>query len=356
MNELRRLHQDILNSRYKIGAVCTGGGAGIFTKLLSMGGMSNVFEELSIPYGLSANTNFVEHAYLPSYCSEAAVIMLAAAQVNRMHYIEHPMVVACTASLYSEGQREGRVNHAWICIATNKSVQVHEVFFQDKRRDLQEEELERLLGKAMVDPYNCAGKTIFTGCLGDFAKYYTLPYVNKAMWREVSPIVFCGAFNPWHDGHKASIELAHKRMPNRGNFIIELSAVNADKGLIYPDEIKKRIEGISAPYLTFPDGFEIAIKKKVGTASTFVDKLNVYYNPTFIVGTDTMMRIADPKYYRDYNAAMQKLADGCSFFVLIRGHTEVEVRNKLPGELYNKCVFADTGLAHVSSTEIRSNV
>jgi len=196
---------------------------------------------------------------------------------------------------------------------------------------------------------------IHHGSVNSFAEYYTAPYINKGRWREVAPVVFCGSFNPWHQGHESLLSMVNQRFPKRGNYIIELSAVNADKGIIYPDDIKQRLQAIPSIHLTFADGFLINVKRRIGTAPTFVDKLNVYYNPLFVVGTDTMMRIGDKKYYRDYDAAMDKLVNEATFFVALRGHTELEVKKALPLALYNKCTFVEHEFAAVSSTNIRGD-
>jgi len=130
----------MINLPYKIGAVVTGGGASAFTDMLSRGGMSSVIEEVSIPYGLNANAQFLNDAYMPSHCSEAAAIMLAAAQVERMDYIENPMAVACTSSLFTEGQRKDRVNQAWICIATEGGTFVTNIIFAPEQGRYGQEE------------------------------------------------------------------------------------------------------------------------------------------------------------------------------------------------------------------------
>jgi len=349
------LHGQIINLPYKIGAVITGGGAGAITDLIKFGGMSSVLEELNVPYGVKANESFMNHVHLPSHCSEGAAILLAAAQSARLMRmgIKNPMAVACTASLYVEGQREGRVNQAWVCIVTDQAAYTTNIKFPDSFTRIQQEKaLEENLRHWIA--FHTTLPMFFEGAMVDFAWNYVPLQVSTSLPKEQMPMVFCGSFNPWHDGHSSALKLAHDRYPARSNIIIELSSINADKGLIGPDEIERRIRTI--PLVCFEDdtGYPINTRIKVGTAATFIGKLNVYLNPLFIVGSDTMFRIGDKKYYRDYEAAMKKLAHGAEFLVMLRGHTEIEVKNNMPDYLYDKCVFAEHEFAHVSSSQIRN--
>ena len=356
MSELSALHRSIISLPYKIGAVITGGGAGCITDLLSMGGMSAVLEEFNVPYGLDANAHFMRHVYLPSHCSQGAAILLAAAQAKRllMMGVESPMAVACTASLYTEGQREGRVNQAWVCIAIDGMVYVNNIkFAPEQGREGQEKTLELNLLHWIANPHNL--EVFYNGSLEDFCAAYTPMKATVTSPKDHGPLVFCGSFNPWHEGHQSSLLLANKRFPKRKNVVIELSAINADKGIINPYEVQKRLATIPQHTIRDDTGYPINVKLRVGTAPTFVNKLDVYANPLFVVGSDTMYRIGNPEYYRDYEKSMRKLAAQAEFFVMLRGHTEVEVKKNIPPYLYDKCVFAEHEFAHVSSTEIRNN-
>lgn len=355
---ITRMHADMLKYPYNIGAVVTGGGAGFFTKLLALGGMSACIESLNVPYGLHANAQFMNNVYLPSYCSDGAAILLCAAQMIQMlngrNPVEKPLAIAVTASLKTPNQRVGRQNHAYICIATEHTVRmVYREFNPDDDRAYQEQALEEEIFTSLMDER--LGYPIFNGSIVDFVRLYSQPLVTATSPISQGPLVFPGSFNPWHDGHSSALSLAHKAFPRRGNIVIEVTGFNADKGHVSPASLLERLVGIPNLPLMQTDGYPWSIRKKVGTAPTFVDKLNVYSNPIFVVGTDTMYRIGNPEYYRDYDASMDKLANNAQFFVVLRGHTQLELKEHLPANLYDKCTFCEHEFAHVSSSEIKND-
>ena len=98
-------------------------------------------------------------------------------------------------------------------------------------------------------------------------------------------------------------------------------------------------------------------------APTFVEKAKLMPGATFIVGTDTLRRIADPRYYGDDRAAcraalMKIAARGCRFLVFGRnmGPGFVGLHQlDLPDPLRSLCqaVSENHFREDVSSTEIR---
>ncbi|MEN1681669.1 MAG: hypothetical protein AAGJ46_18970, partial [Planctomycetota bacterium] len=97
---------------------------------------------------------------------------------------------------------------------------------------------------------------------------------------------------------------------------------------------------------------------------TFVSKSGQFPGGSFVVGADTILRIADPKYYggsesaRD--AAMATLAErGCRFLVfgrVVDGHFETLDDLPLPKTLRNLCdgVPASEFREDISSTQLRA--
>ena len=131
----------------------------------------------------------------------------------------------------------------------------------------------------------------------------------------------------------------------------ELALVNVDKPP--PDllEITKRQDG--------PPGRLVWLTR----AATFLAKAKLFPGATFIVGADTIVRIADPRYYQDdptrAAAAIDMLvAHGCRFLVFGRrvdGAFRTLSNSQLPESLRAICreVPAADFHADVSSTEIR---
>lgn len=126
----------------------------------------------------------------------------------------------------------------------------------------------------------------------------------------VPRVVFPGTFDPLHNGHREMANIAAQRLGSPAAF--ELSVFNVDKPPLDYAEIASRAE-------QFPDGQPIWLTR----AATFVEKAALFPGATFIVGADTIDRIADPKYYdgspRNLDFAIEQIAAaGCRFLVFGR--------------------------------------
>ena len=120
--------------------------------------------------------------------------------------------------------------------------------------------------------------------------------------------VLPGAFNPLHQGHQRMAAAAATKLGEPVAY--ELCVRNVDKPPLNFHDMRTRREQFGASedvWLT--------------NASTFVEKARVFGAVTFIVGADTMRRIADARYYEDgdVNTAVTELARiGCRFLVFGR--------------------------------------
>jgi len=132
----------------------------------------------------------------------------------------------------------------------------------------------------------------------------------------------------------------------------ELTILNPDKPPIDYSEIKRRL-----------DQFDSNRRIWLTRAPTFVEKARLLPGTTFVVGTDTLRRIADPRYYGNdpaaCRAALLKIAArGCRFLVFGRnmglGYIGLQQLD-LPDPLRSMCqaVGEDVFREDVSSTEIR---
>jgi len=163
-------------------------------------------------------------------------------------------------------------------------------------------------------------------------------------------LVFSGAFNPPHEGHRRIIKVAADRC--NSEVAMELSIVNVDKPTLDFIEIADRLENFgSAPVL-------------LTRAPTFVEKAALVPGSTFVVGADTIARIADEKYYdgnldkRD--SAIAAIASrGCRFLVFgraVEGRFILPSDLNLPRQLRELCdeVRESEFRCDVSSTELRT--
>jgi hypothetical protein len=126
-------------------------------------------------------------------------------------------------------------------------------------------------------------------------------------------LVFPGAFNPLHRGHSEMANIASMRVGQEVAY--ELSVTNVDKPPLDFVEIDKRLRGLlsCAPEPTV----------LLTAAPTFREKAAILPGSTFVVGIDTLVRIADPSYYHDNpverDQAIQEIPDAkCRFIVFGR--------------------------------------
>lgn len=123
--------------------------------------------------------------------------------------------------------------------------------------------------------------------------------------------LFPGAFHPRHDGHMQMAALAQASLGRTVEY--ELSIANVDKPpLDYTEMALRRRQFRDDEALWFTH------------APTFVEKSAIFPGATFVVGADTAVRIADPRYYGSVparDAALELLAArGCRFLVFGRLH------------------------------------
>jgi nicotinic acid mononucleotide adenylyltransferase len=96
-------------------------------------------------------------------------------------------------------------------------------------------------------------------------------------------LVFPGSFDPLHEGHLRMAVVAQEIAKRPLDF--ELSVTNVDKPALDYLEMESRAAQFAGRSLWFT------------RAATFVQKLAIFPDATFVLGADTYARLADPKYY-----------------------------------------------------------
>jgi nicotinic acid mononucleotide adenylyltransferase len=130
---------------------------------------------------------------------------------------------------------------------------------------------------------------------------------------EYTQAIFPGAFSPIHKGHREMIHIAEQRV--QGKVALEISVQNVDKPPFDYIELEHRLEQISeekpnqAVWLT--------------QAPLFVRKAELFPGTTFVVGSDTLKRFADLRFYYEnvhkFHETLREIAFcNCRFLVFAR--------------------------------------
>ncbi len=360
----------------------TGGGSQAIGRLLAVPGGSRTVLEAIVPYASNALADWLGSAAERS-CSAATARAMAMASWMRARALSpetdpHQLVgVGATASLVSDRPKQGD-HRVHVAVQSANSTTVTSLVFAKGVRDrIAEETLaaelvilclaeacvldttdaqsifeEQLQPSEQIVRFKKQAEASWVELL--LGKRQTIRYPESLQPQALEPkTIFPGAFNPLHDGHRRIARIAAKRLGCPVAY--ELSITNVDKPPLDFVEIEERVRGLRG---------ETASEWTLLTdAPTFRAKAKLFPDCTFVVGADTIARIADQKYYRSeagsFDAAIELIAEqGCRFLVFGR---EIDERFRtlsdleLPPSLCKLCkeVSAEEFREDVSSSEIR---
>lgn len=374
----------------------TGGGSRGIAELLEVPGGSRTVLEAIVPYSAQAQIEFLE-GKPEQFCSARtarAMAMAAFQRARALQAVEHSdsaaaaaprenrfaVGIGSTASLVSDRPKRGP-HRVHVALQTDHQTTTHSLDLSKGRRSRVEEEAvaSRLVLNTVADAFDL--RDHLTLPLLEVEQVETVRTVAPPRWRAlllgevcaVAPIlassldaephpgknaeaiaprvVFPGAFNPLHDGHRRMAAIAAQRLDAPVHF--EISVENVDKLPLDYTEMQLRaaqFESADAP-LWFT------------RAPTFEEKSAIFPGATFVVGADTLVRIGQPCYYHNdptaAEDAIQQIADrGCRFLVfgrLVKGKFQTLDDLPLAASLRQLCdeVSAEEFRADVSSTELR---
>jgi hypothetical protein len=181
-------------------------------------------------------------------------------------------------------------------------------------------------------------------------KREAIPHDESAGLHSPARALFSGAFNPFHVGHEEMVRVASEILGTRVDY--EISILNVDKPPLDYIEIGERI-----------DQFQPADNVWLSRAPTFMEKARLFPGVTFVVGIDTLRRVAAPRYYLGSETACLKAIEeiavrGCRFLVFGRsiGGSFIRLGDlDLPAPLASICreIPEAQFRQDVSSTDIR---
>lgn len=283
----------------------TGGGSGLLPALLAVPGASATVLEALVPYASEALVELLG-SKPEQACSAGTARALAMRALLRARHLGGDFGFAVTAALATNRQRRGeaRAHLAFQNAAGTRSWRLPLDALDGRaaqERQVTDAAVAALAFSLEVGPAPALECEAAAG--GDYADVVLgrRSHLASRRWQAVLP----GAFNPLHDGHRAMRDDAARRLGVPVGF--ELSVANVDKPPLDYVELRRRLAQFAQGDLV------------VTNAPTFLAKAEALGGVAFVVGVDTMSRIAAGRYYGSptaRDAAFARLRDlGCTFLV-----------------------------------------
>lgn len=346
----------------------TGGGSAALSRLLSVPGASRTVLEAVVPYHGESLSRFLGGQPDQS-CSDKTARAMAMAAFQRAMAIDpdadHQMLLGLgvTAALTTDRDRRGD-DKVFVCIQTLGATRETSLIINAPRS---RQEQETLVADLIIDLVaEACGLGSDLPSLDPLDALHRRETLAKSQWQALlngdslashdpaSPpqVLFPGAFNPLHDGHRTMIRLAEAILEKPVS--LEISVFNVDKPPLDYFDIAHRETALSWEYpLVFTH------------APTFVEKAAIFPGVTFVVGVDTLKRIVQPRYYNGSMAecltALSSIRDqGNQFLVFGRqlGQAFETLDDlDLPELLRDMCHGVEEEMFRhdISSSQLRSN-
>lgn len=291
---------------YQFFAAITGGGQSFIGDFCQIEGASKNLIGAIVPYNQTVFDNFIGGKRPDTYVSSEGARRLAIAAYNEAIKagVAPKMAIGIGASsaLAKTDERKDRKHKIYIAVHSYTFTSVIEVALNQGRDRIVEDKLVaylilEALANATLDttPFlNINDGEVFNfrkendANIGYLINGETDLISSQNLADKERLLVFCGSFNPIHDGHKVMINMAEKATGQK--VFLEMTTKNADKGFLDFIEIENRIRLL--------DEYEFiltnlpTIKAKVEAIRKYAPKAEI----TLVVGNDTWDRIWDAKY------------------------------------------------------------
>ena len=390
------LIQAIHASPLRLVMAVTGGGSLAISDLLTESGASHTVLEVVVPYGEQALVDFLSHKP-EQFCSERTARRMAmAAFVKALRYAEAEndlIGIGCTCSLASDRPKNGEHRAHWAVQSIDQTLSATVVFAKGLRSRHEEERLvadlivttiaafangsscsedlaetlqkllrhdETVVLRTATAP-QCVQNVLFRecpSCLVSSGEWQANP-VGNVDQRDMPEIIFPGSFDPMHRGHYGMIEFVRRKFRGNARVVLEIAVRNADKPPMDYVDLHDRMASIAK----YPGMDTVSVW--LTQYALFSEKMKFFYHAMFMVGTDTLKRIAMPQYYGNdpsaVDTAIRRLtARLCRFLCFARRNENGEIETAdsldLPERLREMVIsvpeseFCDD----ISSTQLRN--
>jgi len=358
---------DVHESPFRAVIAITGGGSEAIGRLLQYGNASKTLLEAVVPYHPSAMDSFL--GFTPTkYCSPEVTRQLAVAAYRRSLLMadnsqrKYLLGLALTAKLAKpNGEREGRAHEIHVAFHNcYKTVCQKLTLIVPRTRFVEEQIASTMLLNLLrrettgfeevldieenIVEISRGLKAIEIWDFDKPKKDWVIPSTKE------TTLIFPGSFNPCHKQH---VELAKAAFKTTGQPVqFEISLKNAEKPPLDHIDLAERLETL-VPYQN-EDWFGGVIATNT---PFFKEKVVLFPKCTFIVGTDTINRIADRRYYRSAKEHMrvwQFFVEHIKFLVFERQGVSLCDNAKFNLDFAACCRIMEMYDDGTSSTEIRN--
>lgn len=316
-----------------------GAGTAAISWLLGVAGASRTVLEILVPYASTSLTEFVGSEPSQFVSEETAIAMAKSAYKRALQLRDSasPVVgIACTATIATDRTKRGD-HRCHIAAWSATGYKAYNLTFVKGLRDRagEDETASKLVLRAIaesarvefdidlrLEPVERVQTTsqrytdAIAALMSEHIKHATVhPDGRQRADDPFSGGILSGSFNPLHKGHEEMAQAASRilGMP----VAYELSVANVDKPPLSEDEVRRRVAqftGKSAIVLT--------------RATRFFQKTRLLPGCAFIIGTDTAVRLVDPRYYDGSRSrmlvALQEIRqNGCHFLVAGRANGDL---------------------------------
>lgn len=315
----------------------TGGGTSLLSELIAVAGASRTVLDATIPYASSALSQLLgrEPEQASSAATARALAMAAFQRARTLGDSGAYFGLGCGASLTTDRAKRGQTRAHWAIQTVSATFGFYQELDPRQQRAKQErllqERLIKSLGAVLLN-HPWTGPTM--DCCEADPLWHELLDNRPYRWcsgTHDGKLILPGSFNPVHGGHYEMMQVAQDICGKAGAF--ELTLRNADKPDLDYLSVRERLDAI--------EGWDVWLTNQ----ANFAAKAELFPQATFVLGTDTLIRVSEPRFY-DHSAqkrdqAIQRLHElGIGFLVLgrLEGQRFVSLDDlSLPPSLHALC-------------------